>query len=717
MSTESKRPQLNSAELHQLKWLLGTLLALLSAWAVPFMDIDAWPALLLITVATPLVLRWPFLAARVPAWVHWLVFPLLLALALTDYALQRDLVPAIVRLTLLLLLYRMVIPRRRRDDMQLIVLGLFLVVVAGVLSVSIVFALQILVFTGCALLFLLLITLTDPARPEARAREWTRAGWLPLARRVREVANWRVLNLGAGLFLGLVAASTALFLVLPRFDLESALFFDQLMKGRSRTGFSEEVKLTDVTSIQQDTAIAFTVDVSDSAQVPGDLYWRMLVLDSYANGGFKLSSGLNNTLISGPERTTRFAGTASLPRGAPVWTIYFEPGVSRYLPLPGNFYQIIFAEPQDIAGNPALRVVKLPRPPVKMFAYRVDRLDLGPTIPAPGGDGTKQPPGVNGLTPAYKDLHRLGADEARLKEIVQPLEPRDDDVSGFARRACHWLAERHAYGTEVTLPEAPDAAHDPIVHWLEGTQPGHCEFFAGAFVLLSREAGYAARLVVGFKGGTWNPHSESLVVRNSNAHAWAEIFDGNKMAWLRVDPTPGANSLGDPAGVLRGEAALQNMTDHTFSARFDSLRVFWYRHIVSFDQGAQRDLSRSAIGLLTNFKQFFGNKIQQAAAWFREAWRPGRLALLAGMGILAGALLLGGRSLRLAWLAWRGPAQVRREAGRWLQRLSGRMGRGNGAAAALRSELERLRYGPVAGWPDPGRTFGRARRAGRSVSE
>ena len=714
MSTASRRPQLNSAELLQLKWLLGTLLALLSAWTVPFMDVDAWPALLLITLAAPLVLRWPFVAARLPAWVHWLVFPLLLALALADYAVLRDLLPALVRLTLLLLLYRLVTPRRRRDDMQLIVLGLFLVVVAGVLSVSIAFAVQILAFTGCALLFLLLITLTDPARPEVRAREWTRVGWLPLARRVRAVANWRVLMLGAGLFLGLVAASTALFLLLPRFDLESSLFFDQMMKGRSRTGFSEEVKLGDLTDIQDDTSIAFTVDVSDPSQVPGDLYWRMLVLDSYANGNFSMSNGVRNSLVGPPAKTTRFPGTARLPAGAPVWTFFFEPGVSRYLPLPGAFYQLMFAEPQEVLGNAELRLVALPRPPVKMLAYRVDRLELSPSIPAPGGDGTDT--AAPGMMPFYKSQRRpAGSDLAQLAAWVQTQGLPKDNAPEFARRACSWLASRHAYAMQV--PASAAGKNDPVVDWMGSNRPGHCEYFAGSFVLLARAAGYSARLVVGFKGGSWNPHSESLVVRNSNAHSWCELYDPRERVWLRVDPTPGANALGDAAGALRGEAALQYLTDHTFSARFDSLRVFWYRHIVSFDQGAQLELSQAVAGQWGAFRAWFRAGLDQGASWLRGSWSAARWSGVAAAGVLLALLVWGGRALRLAWLAWRGPEQVRREAGRWLRRLAGRPATGEGVSAELRAELERLRYGPVATWPDPGRTLGRARRANRSVSK
>ncbi len=56
MSMEKKRPQLNLDELHQLKWLLGGVLALLSAWSVPYLDVNAWALVLAVTVLVPLML-------------------------------------------------------------------------------------------------------------------------------------------------------------------------------------------------------------------------------------------------------------------------------------------------------------------------------------------------------------------------------------------------------------------------------------------------------------------------------------------------------------------------------------------------------------------------------------------------------------------------------------------------------------------------------------
>lgn len=65
---------------------------------------------------------------------------------------------------------------------------------------------------------------------------------------------------------------------------------------------------------------------------------------------------------------------------------------------------------------------------------------------------------------------------------------------------------------------------------------GFCEHYASAFCLLMRLAGVPARLVVGYQGGDENPYGNFIVVRQSNAHAWTEVWLENQ-GWIRVDPT------------------------------------------------------------------------------------------------------------------------------------------------------------------------------------
>ncbi len=71
--------------------------------------------------------------------------------------------------------------------------------------------------------------------------------------------------------------------------------------------------------------------------------------------------------------------------------------------------------------------------------------------------------------------------------------------------------------------------------WLD-RRLGFCEHFASAFVVLMRAMGVPARIVTGFQGWDAEPQDGYLVVRNANAHAWAEFWVEGR-GWLRSDPT------------------------------------------------------------------------------------------------------------------------------------------------------------------------------------
>ena len=127
---DKKRPQLSLDELHQLKWLLGGGLTLLAVLTVCYMDIEAWTLMGLTAVAAGACTVWPRLPARLPSLVHLLAFPFIVIFFVGDLWLTTEVLPAMVRLDILLLLYRGVSYRQRRDDLQIVVLGLFLIVVA-----------------------------------------------------------------------------------------------------------------------------------------------------------------------------------------------------------------------------------------------------------------------------------------------------------------------------------------------------------------------------------------------------------------------------------------------------------------------------------------------------------------------------------------------------------------------------------------------------------
>jgi transglutaminase-like putative cysteine protease len=60
---------------------------------------------------------------------------------------------------------------------------------------------------------------------------------------------------------------------------------------------------------------------------------------------------------------------------------------------------------------------------------------------------------------------------------------------------------------------------------------------ATATVLLARGAGIAARLVTGYLPGQFDPLSGTYMVRESDRHAWAEVFFSNS-GWVPFDSAP-----------------------------------------------------------------------------------------------------------------------------------------------------------------------------------
>ncbi|GAB5558896.1 MAG: hypothetical protein SynsKO_05430 [Synoicihabitans sp.] len=705
---------------------MGALIALLSVVTVFFMDIDAWlwmPAVTLAAFAAILRPTWP---ARVPGFVHRMAFPFIVLVFVWDITSSGEPLPALIRLDLLLILYRLITYRQRRDDLQLVLLGLFLIIVAGVITVSISFALQLLAFTSCALVMLLAVTLEHadgraPSAPQPGVvPSWARGSWRTHFRRVRAATDWRLTVLGVIGFAAMVVLSGLLFLAIPRFDVQSSLFIDRLISRSTKTGFSENIRFGDVTSITEDNSLAFSVDVTDPSVIPASPYWRMVVLDEYTGEGFRVSQEYRRQLNGYSVPRTRVNGTRLKPDfNAPTWTVYMEPGISRYLPLLGDFYSMRFTEPQTFALSNRLRVVALQREPVKMFAYQTWNMDTNDALlDAKFALDRREDPSVGGEFLALPDDAR---DRARISAMVERVAPEGvSDVRAFAGSVMRWLAEYHTYSLNSYVPSGEG---DTLVRWMESEEAGHCEFFAGSFVLMARSAGIPARIVTGFRGGSWNSFSNSFMVRNSSAHAWAELFDAASNSWIRFDPTPGNNALG--TDDLDAEALAQSQLDGSWTARLDSLRVFWYRRIVNFDIETQAELVSSTKKFFqTKTKalvQWTDNRVKAVRDWFSRPWDTTRLLFIAvALTALGGLVVLWRRFGRKLWRSLlRSTARradqdpIRREASRWLKR-----GRGRSAFSwpgEVKDGLLCLRYGRAETWPDPDKVFTAAKMALRQT--
>jgi transglutaminase-like putative cysteine protease len=429
------------------------------------------------------------------------------------------------------------------------------------------------------------------------------------------------------------------------------------------------------------------------------------------------------------------------PRSPVLWTFYLESGISRFLPVGGPFTRLQFREAQQVERNRQLWVFGLRNEPVTMTAYRVEgmltdgfipdrrfgialrrAIEVQPQAPArSGGPGeAARPHTVYPLT-TLELPGRPGDVEAVARTARNLADGAGGTAAEFAVRARRWLTGKHGYSLKVNLAGGD---RDPVVAWMESGEPGHCELFATAFMLLARSAGYPTRIVTGFKGGDWNGYENYFMVRNSQAHVWCEIYDGGT-GWIRVDPTDGTAPINAGQQSAAAESGIQaRQLDRTWAARLDAVRILWYRRVVSFDQGSQIALAlalkdtTSAIG--TALRETFEKLSGASRHWLERPWSARRtLGWLVGVVAAAAVTAFGWRRSRAWWwsgFGWRRRHHrtdpVRREAGRWLRRMGGRQGEGN-KAGEITAELQRLRYGARETWPEPRSVFRRARRAMR----
>ncbi|MFH1044027.1 MAG: DUF3488 and transglutaminase-like domain-containing protein [Pseudomonadota bacterium] len=140
----------------------------------------------------------------------------------------------------------------------------------------------------------------------------------------------------------------------------------------------------------------------------------------------------------------------------------------------------------------------------------------------------------------------------RARRLAEDWAARVATDAAVAQRALSYFREQ---GFVYTL-EPPLLGRDSVDEFLFGSKRGFCEHYASSFVFLLRAAGVPARVVTGYQGGDVNPVDQYMIVRQSDAHAWAEVWLKGR-GWVRFDPTAAAA----PARVESGIAAAVPATD------------------------------------------------------------------------------------------------------------------------------------------------------------
>jgi transglutaminase-like putative cysteine protease len=183
----------------------------------------------------------------------------------------------------------------------------------------------------------------------------------------------------------------------------------------------------------------------------------------------------------------------------------------------------------------------------------------------------------------------------RSQEFARELRARSSSDGTYVAAVLEFL---RTGGFKYTLTP-PTLGANAVDDFLFNTRLGFCGHFASAFVALMRAAGVPAHVVTGYLGGDWNPIGGYFVIRQSDAHAWAEVWLEGR-GWTRVDPTAVVEPQRLNRGILdllpeAGSAQARFVRHSTWLTamvqRWDAANAWWTEHVVKFD-------FRSQIGIL-----------------------------------------------------------------------------------------------------------------------
>ncbi len=271
------------------------------------------------------------------------------------------------------------------------------------------------------------------------------------------------------------------------------------------------------------------------------LNWRALVFDTYTGAGWGISD----------RRLSQYEGSP------PMTLVHDRDEVFSYAGRPTRVTQTFHIEQEqpNVVFAAAL-VEQLYVPTGRIYRDRYGSIRLPGTL-KPGMvysvvsriyiPDAERLRSANGPAPQHlQEMYlRLPPLPARVGALALALTRGQPTVYDRVIAINKYLWQHYRY--DLSIPPQRGAG-DAVDYFLFEERRGYCEQFASAMVVLLRSAGIPARLVTGYTSGMLNPLTGLLDVRNSDAHAWVEVFFPGA-GWVEFEPTPGfmdTAALGGP---------------------------------------------------------------------------------------------------------------------------------------------------------------------------
>ena len=383
------------------------------------------------------------------------------------------------------------------------------------------------------------------------------------------------------IFAKAVPLTVTLFLLFPR--LQVPLFAFAGAELGSSTGLSESMSPGSINRLVESDAVALRAQFDGSIPAPDQLYWRGPVFGrfdgrTWSGHSHRALSRIDPVLVRvDPKSAIEYTVTMEATRRN--WIIALE------LPLvieSADFQYVLSDDLQPLAGA-SLR---------DRVQYRVRSYSsfvVGPLeADADLSQWLQLPPGYNPRALQFAaDLRNQIVDPSDRNPHARDPALINAVLNHFRRGGYHYTLQ------------PPVLGRDSIDEFLFETRLGFCEHYASAFVVLMRAVGIPARVVTGYQGGEVNPVDGYLTVRQSDAHAWAEVWLPGR-GWKRVDPT----GVVSPVRIEQGAAELASQygLSHfgrpgtllgwigTWRMNWEAIENVWNQAVLNYSADRQRSL-------------------------------------------------------------------------------------------------------------------------------
>jgi protein-glutamine gamma-glutamyltransferase len=404
---------------------------------------------------------------------------------------------------------------------------------------------------------------------------------------------WPPLGATCKLLVGAAPLTVLMFVMVPRIN--TGFPFEIRDAHSAASGFSDQLSPGSITSLANSSEVAFRAEFPDrKTRPPGPMYWRGVVM--WHCEGMEWRAPYGAASISSPEKPGAPSGRA-LSAKAIRQRITIEPHGAHWmfgLDRP-------FAAPPGatLAGGNYLWSI---RPIRKARRYEV--------ASSPEITGKELQPRERNMA-----LEVSASITPAVRELAQSWAAQNSNPRSIVNSALQFFrTERFRYSLSPGQYNKND-----LEEFLFHRRVGFCEHYAASFAILMRLAGIPARVVVGYLGGEYNDLGRFVLVRQSDTHAWCEVWLPDS-GWTRVDPTsavvPGRANLGLNSFLERRAASGEIETGQSrFVARLTQLAIFtnirlawealkyeWDTRVLGFDADVQ-DSFLNSIGV-TNDEPF-----------------------------------------------------------------------------------------------------------------